>query len=509
MSRLTISLFNATGMPKQSIYPILQLAQNSDILFLTEAWLLSPTRFKSTWKEYHTYGLPLTTSRGRQGHLSLALLVNPRCGFPICQIEYSHPLLAKYTLSIVLSSAVLIHCIYIPPELEEDVPITEILDELPMQYAYTTTILCGDFNARLGQITGDTRLDSRGRVFSNWIQTQNLTLWNQRLTYGQPTSYTFQGTGIIDFFLSDTDLVSPSLTIRHDLSLSSNHKFMTFSFRLPDVSQHRLPPQRVTWNLGKLKLPKNRDSYRGVFKENLGLTLPPQSSLSFPHSSAAYEYIDDIHQQLCDAIYNSLDAICGRRRPPTDDCLKDFWTPEMTSVFNRKEYYYKKWRRARDLNALRQWVLCQEAQAKLRRLILKRRRETWRQFCDQMAQAEYFKAIAKFSRIGKNRTIKPTSSTFEGPQHAADTMAQRLERVFAGDLLPNSTDTTTSTDAAPVVPELFDVASCSITIDDVNEAIKSLPRKKAPGVDHLTIEMLAPITEILTPILSSSSYSYP
>jgi hypothetical protein len=63
------------------------------------------------------------------------------------------------------------------------------------------------------------------------------------------------------------------------------------------------------------------------------------------------------------------------------------------------------------------------------------------------------------------------------------------------------TDTTTSTDAAPVVPELFDVASCSITIDDVNEAIKSLPRKKAPGVDHLTIEMLAPLTEILTPIL--------
>ncbi|KAG0950192.1 hypothetical protein G6F26_001852 [Rhizopus arrhizus] len=91
--------------------------------------------------------------------------------------------------------------------------------------------------------------------------------------------------------------------------------------------------------------------------------------------------------------------------------------------------------------------------------------------------------------------------TGRSPQHAADTTAQHLERIFAGDLLPNSTDTTTSTDAAPVVPELFDVASCPITIDDVNDAIKSLPRKKAPGVDHLTIKMLAPITEILTPIL--------
>ncbi|KAG1510472.1 hypothetical protein G6F53_006656 [Rhizopus delemar] len=468
-------------MPKQSIYPILQLAQNSDILFLTETWLLSPTRFKSTWKEYHTYGLPLTTSRGRQGHLGLALLVNPRCDFPVCQIEHSHPLLAKHTLSIVLSSTVLIHCIYIPPELEEDVPITAILDELPMQYASTTTtILCGDFNARLGQTTGDTRLDPRGRVFSNWIQTQNLTLWNQRLTYGQPTSYTFQGTSIIDFFLSDTDLVSPSLTIRHDLSLSSNHKFMTFSFGLP-MSVNTVYPHSV--------LPGILVNLNFLKTEILTGT------------SAAYEYIDDIHQQLRDAIYNSLDAVCGRQPPSTDDWLKDFWTPEMTSVFNRKEYYYKKWRRAHGLNALRQWVLHQEAQAKLRRLILKRRRETWRQFCDQMAQGEYSKAIAKFSRIRKNRTIKPTFSTFEGPQHAADTMAQHLERIFAGDLLRNSTHTTTSTDAAPVVPELFDVASCSITIDDVNEAIKSLPRKKAPGVDHLTIEMLAPLTEILTPIL--------
>lgn len=416
MSRLSISLFDATGMPKQSIYPILQLAQNSDLLFLTETWLLSPTRFHSTWKEYHSYGLPLATTRGRRAHLGLALLVNPRYDLPVFPIEHSHPLLAKYALSIVLSWTILIHCIYISPELEEDVPITAILEELPMQYASTTTtILCGDFNARLGQITGDTRLDPRGRVLSNWIQAQSLTLWNQRLTYGQPTSYTFHGTRIIDFFLSDTDLTSPSMTIRHDLSLSSNHKFITLSFRLPEVSRHRLPPQRVTWNLGKLKHPRNRDSYRDVFKESLGLILPPHSSLSFSQSSEAYEYIDSIHQHLCDTIYHSLDAICGRRPPPTAVWLKDFWTPEMTAVYNRKEYHYKKWRRANGLNALRQWILHQEAQKTLRRLVLKRRRETWRQYCDQMAKGEYSKAIAKFSRIRKNRTIKPTFSTLEGP----------------------------------------------------------------------------------------------
>lgn len=80
-------------------------------------------------------------------------------------------------------------------------------------------------------------------------------------------------------------------------------------------------------------------------------------------------------------------------------------------------------------------------------------------------------------------------------------MAQHLERIFAGDLLPSSTSTTTTRDATPVVPESVAVTSCPITINDVNEAIKCLPRKKAPGVDHLTIEMLAPLNHILTPIL--------
>ena len=33
---LRISLFNATGLPKQSIYPLINIAQNSSLLFITE-----------------------------------------------------------------------------------------------------------------------------------------------------------------------------------------------------------------------------------------------------------------------------------------------------------------------------------------------------------------------------------------------------------------------------------------------------------------------------------------
>ncbi|KAG1578780.1 hypothetical protein G6F48_011664 [Rhizopus delemar] len=269
------------------------------------------------------------------------------------------------------------------------------------------------------------------------------------------------------------------------------------SFDLPSNLQVHLPPQRVTWNIGKLKHPRFRNSYKEVFTENLQIILPHQSSFSFPNRTEACQYIDSIHQPLCDAIYDSLNKICGRRSPPTDEWLMDFWTTEMTAAFNCKEYYYKKWKKAHGFNALRLWVAHQEAQAKLRQLILKRRRETWRCFCDQMSQGNYSKAIAKFSRIRKNRTIKPTFSHIEGPQRAADVMMQHLQHTFAGDLLSNFTESTPSTSHN----EPFDTSTCPFTIETVNDAIAHLPRRKAPGVDHLTIETILPITDRLTPIL--------
>ncbi|KAG0848494.1 hypothetical protein G6F17_011601 [Rhizopus arrhizus] len=360
----------------------------------------------------------------------------------------------------------------------------------------------------MGNYTGDTLTNAFGRRVSNWMTANNLILWNERLAYGQPTSYTFQGTSIIDFFFSTTELEMPTLRIRDDLSLNSNHKFMTMTFYLPSHLQGPtdLPrPQRIIWNIGKLKHLKSRDTYRDTFIKKLSLILPPHSSLSFRDRSEACQYIDSLHDQLCDTIVASLDSVCGRRPPQADEYLKDFWTDEMTAAFNRKEYYYKKWRKARGLNCFRYWLQHQEAQAALRRLVTRRRKETWRHFCDQMSRGDYIKAITKFSRIRKNRTVKPTFSTTEGPQHAADTMAHHLEKIFAGELLPNRPDPHTSTlsrsppDDTTTPP--FDVNTCPIDLDSINEAIKQLPRRKAPGVDHFTIEMLSPLTDTFTPVL--------
>lgn len=140
MSSLRISLFNATGLPKQAISPILQLSQDSDLLFITETWLLSPNRYPTTWSQYHTYVMPTSSYHSHRGTLGLALLVNLQCNLPIYHISHDHPLLAKYSLSIILSSKILIHCLYLPLYLETE-DVSQILDLLPLHISNTTTTI--------------------------------------------------------------------------------------------------------------------------------------------------------------------------------------------------------------------------------------------------------------------------------------------------------------------------------------------------------------------------------
>ncbi|KAG1450577.1 hypothetical protein G6F55_009620 [Rhizopus delemar] len=199
-----------------------------------------------------------------------------------------------------------------------------------------------------------------------------------------------------------------------------------------------------------------------------------------PHDQqSARDFIEKLNDDICQAVYISLDNICGRIGQQTDP-LKDFWTAEMRQAYETKEYYFRK-----------------RPRATLRRLIHQRHRENRRRFCHQMAIGEYTKAISKLSRIRKHRTLRPTFSTPQGPQHAVDMMASHLENIFSGQLLR---EVQRNNIHNPILP--FEI-ECPITAEDIQETIRNLPTKKAPGVDHLRNEILQPIQHLLAPLLLS------
>ena len=96
-----------------------------------------------------------------------------------------------------------------------------------------------------------------------------------------------------------------------------------------------------------------------------------------------------------------------------------------------------------------------------------------------------------------NGEYTKTISTPQGPQHAADIMASHLENIFSGQLLR---EVQRNNIYNPILP--FEI-KCPITAEDIQETIKNLPTKKAPGVDHLLNEMLQPIQYLLAPLLLS------
>ncbi|KAG1647047.1 hypothetical protein G6F44_000217 [Rhizopus delemar] len=228
--------------------------------------------------------------------------------------------------------------------------------------------------------------------------------------------------------------------------------------------------------------------------ELTGSSMRIRQDLSLDSNHIMRLTIEKLNADLCQAIYTSLDDSCGRVSLSTGP-LRDFWTDKLQEAYAYRELCYRKWRKAYGLNKLHYWLKHQEARATLRRLIAQRRRETWTTFCKQMASEEYTKAISKLSRIRKNRTLKPIFSTPEGPQHAADIMASYLEATFSSDLLKNVQLYEIDT---PILPFEID---CLFTRDDINITIRSLPIKKAPGIDHLRNKMLQLISHLLAPIL--------
>ncbi|KAG1320871.1 hypothetical protein G6F62_011110 [Rhizopus arrhizus] len=240
---------------------------------------------------------------------------------------------------------------------------------------------------------------------------------------------------------------------------------------VPRLTRH----PRYTWHLGKLRDPNKCKTYGEHFREfSESLLHFDGTHIPLTDPLAAIAYIEQFNNDLCQAIYTALDETCDRVTNPGDP-IREFWTNELQTAIDFRELCYRKWRKAEGLNKVHYWLQHQEACATVRRLITQHRRATWKDFCKRLASCDYTKAISKINRIRKNPS--------------------QLETIFSGAHQRTVQCNEITTPALPFAVE------CPITADDISSAIRSLPVKKAPGVDHLRIEMLHPIQHLLQPLL--------
>ena len=206
------------------------------------------------WSQYHLYGSKVVGANNR-GQGGISALISPHCPHIVSPL----PSLNAYTLSMKIG-AVNVHCVYFPPSISDDLVISS-LKQIPLG---SDTIICGDFNSRMGTLTGDSRTNPRGVRLQSFCEQRTLAVLNSTLAHGIATFSTFrqeaEHSSIIDLFLtniSSWNMTHLNLSIETDLSLGSDHRLMTLSFDYaPPLgsggnSDGTLAPRRL-WNLSRL-----------------------------------------------------------------------------------------------------------------------------------------------------------------------------------------------------------------------------------------------------------------
>lgn len=520
----SLSLWNANGLRATTIHGVLSHVLSTDILLITETWLTSGF-LPVNWSQYHLYGAKVANAHNR-GSGGISALVSPYCPYPVTQLASPN----AHTLSLKIGT-ITVHCVYFSPRLSRDL-VLHCLRSLPLNH---DTILCGDFNARLGSLTGDAITTPRGTDFKAWIDERGLSLLNGSLAYGIPTFSTFRRetvlSSIIDLFLTNiplTGMVSPGITVETELSLGSDHRLLTLSFdyvpllgsgdnvgiTMDNISGYGATgnatssgngnagvASRRLWNLSRLTEEGPLNLYRDKFRL---LVIPLNRSLTslVAHPPLNRPAIDDLNDQLNQCLYQSLDKSIGTKKNKPSHWWKKYWTEDIEQAAKTRDSCYSKWRHTLGSEKSYWWAQHQAAHRVFRRLVSKAKRLSWKNFCASL-EHDLTKATATLARTKRRRQTAATYAHPDGPKASVDTMACHLSTVYNGSLLSSASRPAPPLDFDHLLP--FSVADTDADLfapATLLYHIKCLPRRKAPGPDHLKAEMLKAISKDLSETLS-------
>ncbi|KAG1036278.1 hypothetical protein G6F43_013077 [Rhizopus delemar] len=436
VQHLSISLWNANGLRTTTVHEVLSHCLSSTVLFITETWLLSPSLLPTDWMQYHVYGVPVPSAN--RGSMGVTALVSPSCPFPVSQLPSPN----RYTLSLKVGPY-RIHCLYVPPPLST----TDFINVLSSIPSLPNTFICGDFNARLGDLTGDALVSPRGAAMARWLADRSLTVLNGPLAHGIPTWVGFRDdremSSIIDMFLTNASLLSPRLDIASDLSLGSDHRLLTLSFSFAqssasesstDTSDTTTHPRRL-WNLSRLGEPDPCQLYQDTFRSSSAPLLSQLKRL-VQHPPSSRPPIDDLNASLNNIIYRSLDSSVGDR-PPRPSHWKKYWTQQLQDAADFRNRCYRRWRHAFGIDKVYWWHQHQQANVSFRQAVANAKRLSWQAFCKSL-ESDFTKAISKVKQLKRRHQSSSSFSHPDGPSKAVEVMASHLASVFDGSLLPST-----------------------------------------------------------------------
>ena len=365
-------------------------------------------------------------------------------------------------------------CGYFPPSLDfiHVERYFEKASELSARFS-TPCIMTGDFNARLGEVTGDTKRNGRCNNFLELLERFDLSIAKPQ--EGKWTTYAGGGRGITDHVIHNQCNIS-NLKVHEKEApvIGSDHRLITFDIdwepSLCDVNFTR-------WNIRKLKT----DSTRKDYALYLAQTIP---NLICCDEITDQENIDRMWVDITKWIEDAISETCGTFKYKSRDTkLMNKTLTELQSELKEKETQY-----VMSLNmqgnhhratANSEYL---KAKKKLDIAILNRRTELFEDMVSNLANPQNAGPFMKMVKsMGKRARRKKSLLTIDD--------LQKHEAYFVNTFGGNPEGRT------PVIDNLAqDTADTPNTIffskDLIEEQMKRLKAGKASGSDGIFSELL-------------------
>ena len=497
---MLVSLFNANGLSgKRDTVNRFQQDFNIDLMLITETHF-TPNSSTGNPIFSATKTSSAAIQGGRKAKGGLAGYLHHKHD----PAEIAHPVMDRDSNYTILQwRGVVIGFGYFPPDSREmELRMFELIDQTLAIAEGGPCVILGDFNARMGALSGDHAVNGRGRALAAYLE-QSVELEIQKPEKGNYTSFggsTGMGCGVTDIVLCGGGLEVSDFVVYEDMTLGgSDHRPLVFKIPTGNIpiNDNR---QFERYNVRKFLEGDNIQIYQDALDAHV------EEVVDLVECAEAN--VDECWTKVKDWIDTAMRASCGMfrflRRPRFN---ADFFTLELEDLQSQvieKEKSVGLLRRDRRTPRPALSQACRELKelnTAYCTLLASRRRDLFHEQVDNLAhpqQAASFLRKVKGAKAAKAKTgcqLDPAKME----EHEA-----HFKKTFGADLpaLPFEVD--------PPVFRGFDLRPLEPAV--VQLIIANVALGKAPGVDGIPGEcyayggesMVRVMTAFMTRILSFS-----
>ena len=409
------------------------------------------------------------------------IIVKQGLGSPMMLTQHSTPNISVVQLGI-RGRRLIITSVYIEPDQDHGNTLAK-LECLTKDLKRDWLIVGGDLN---GWHTswGSRKNNKRGDEIINLVTSNDLHVCN----IGDTPTYKTIANGKIRSSIIDLTIASPNVfskindwNVNLSACPSSDHEAITFDFAFnPKKFNKNNKKSTFKYNTNKA----DWDKFNNKLLENLKRDNILQRNLE----NATIIDIDHFTKEFTEIVQKTCDSLFTKKKRM--ESFVPWWNEELQSLKLKVIHMHH---RIQDLvkskksiaNALKER---EELKDKYANAISKASKENFREFCSRQGKEDVW---AVTNRLLKSTVkFKPPSTLSLNGVHtksSKDTANLLLSTFFPDDTPDKLSQHSLTRSMINITPDTPD--DLQFTIDEINNAFKSMSPKKAPGPDHLTSDI--------------------